>query len=53
MVVTETSITGVLSKLPKYDDVVSTVRLIVREHAIDEAKHNILFSALFDFLIPS
>ena len=52
VVVTETSITGVLSKLPKYDDVASTVRAIVREHASDEAKHNVLFSALFDLLYP-
>jgi P-aminobenzoate N-oxygenase AurF len=49
---TETAITGVLSKLPRYDDVAITVRAIVREHAVDEAKHNVLFSALFDHLYP-
>ncbi len=52
VIITETSITGVLSKLPKYEDVVSTVRAVVREHAFDEAKHNIIFSALFDLLYP-
>ena len=47
---TETSITGVLSKVPKHEGVVTAVRDVLRDHAIDEAKHSAYFTAYFEEL---
>jgi len=49
---TETTITGILSKIPKHEDVLSMVRLTIADHADDEAKHNSFFTALFDYIYP-
>ena len=47
---TETSITGVLSQVPKHDGVVTAVRDVLRDHANDEAKHSAYFTAFFEEL---
>jgi hypothetical protein len=47
---TETSITGVLSQVPKHNGVVTAVRDVLRDHATDEAKHSAYFTAYFEQL---
>ena len=49
---TETSITGVLSKLPKYEWVVTAVRDVIRDHAKDEAQHSSYFTDVFECVWP-
>lgn len=49
-VAVETSITGVLSQVPKHDGVVTAVRDILRDHANDEAKHSTYFASFFEEL---
>jgi hypothetical protein len=49
---TETSITGVLSKLPKNEEVVTAVRDVIRDHSVDEAKHSSYFTDVFEHVWP-
>ena len=44
VIVSETLISGVLSRLPQDQQVIPVVRLVVADHAEDEAGHNRLFS---------
>ena len=49
-VVTETSITGILSQVPRQPSVLTAVREVLHDHAIDEAKHASFFTAAFKIL---
>ena len=49
---TETSITGVLSKLPRHEGVVTAVRAVIRDHAADEARHSSYFTDVFEYVFP-
>lgn len=46
-VVFETLITAVLNEIPADESVVSTVRVLMRDHALDEGRHHRFFSVLF------
>jgi hypothetical protein len=53
---TETSITGVLSKLPKHEGVLTAVRDVIHDHSLDEARHSSYFTDVFEhvwFQLPS
>ena len=52
VIVFETSISATLNKIPKDQQVVTTVRQVVADHADDEARHHAYFSSLFDVLWP-
>ena len=52
VIVSETLITGLLSKLPSEQSVQATVRAVVSDHAKDEARHHAYFRALFENLWP-
>lgn len=47
VVVFETLITSILSDIPGDAEVITTVRDIVRDHAIDEGRHHAYFAAFF------
>ncbi|MFG2818662.1 diiron oxygenase [Kitasatospora sp. NPDC048365] len=49
-VVFETLITSVLNQLPGDERVVSTVRELMRDHAVDEGRHHRFFAGLFQEL---
>ncbi|HWS82755.1 MAG TPA: diiron oxygenase [Ktedonobacteraceae bacterium] len=51
-IVSETLISGILCQIPKDDRVVSTIRLLVADHAEDEGRHHAYFSKLLEFLWP-
>lgn len=52
VIVFETSITATLNKIPKDQQVITTVRQVIADHADDEARHHAYFSSLFDVLWP-
>lgn len=47
VIVSETLISSVLSKVPKNTNIITPVREIIYDHACDEAYHRIYFSSLF------
>lgn len=51
-VVSETLISGTLTKVPKDDRVVTAVRQIMADHAHDEGQHHAYFAVLFELLWP-
>jgi hypothetical protein len=48
--VSETSISGILTKIPIDKRVKASVRQLITDHAIDEARHHLYFSRLFPYL---
>ncbi len=50
--VSETLITGSLTRIPNDTSVMPEVREIIREHAVDEAKHHQFFSQLMGIVWP-
>ena len=50
VIITETAITGNLSRIPKNHQVVKAVRDLARDHAQDERGHSIYFESLLQFL---
>lgn len=50
--VSETLITGSLTRIPNDTSVLPEVREIIREHAVDEAKHHQFFSQLMGIVWP-
>jgi len=52
VIVFETLISLILNKIPKDQQVITTVRQTVSDHADDEARHHAYFSSLFDVLWP-
>jgi hypothetical protein len=52
VIVSETLISGVLSRLPQDRQVIPVVRQIVADHAEDEAGHHLLFSRVCDAAWP-
>jgi len=52
VIVSETLISATLKKIPKDNRVVSTVRQLVRDHALDEAYHCTYFSNLLQVVWP-
>lgn len=51
-IVSETLITGTLTKLPKDPSVQPAVRELARDHAADEGRHHAFFRQLFELLWP-
>ncbi|MFJ7212998.1 diiron oxygenase [Amycolatopsis sp. NPDC098790] len=51
-IVSETLITGTLTKLPKDPSVQPAVRELAQDHAADEGKHHAFFRQLFELLWP-
>lgn len=51
-IVSETLISSILSQIPRDKRVVSTVRLLVADHAEDEGRHHAYFAKLLEFLWP-
>ena len=52
VIVFETLISSTLNKIPKDEQVISTVREVVADHADDEARHHSFFSSVLDVLWP-
>ncbi|MFL6314541.1 MAG: diiron oxygenase [Terriglobales bacterium] len=52
VIVSETLITGSLTKLPKDENVQQAVRDLARDHAMDEGRHHAYFKELFQILWP-
>ena len=52
VIVFETSISATLNKIPKDEQVLTTVRQVVADHADDEARHHAYFSSLLNILWP-
>lgn len=52
VIVYETLISAILSKIPKNQHVANAVRQIVTDHAEDEGRHHIYFSKLMDAVWP-
>lgn len=50
VIITETAITGNLSKIPKNNQVVKAVRDLVSDHAQDEKKHSMYFESLLKLI---
>ncbi|WP_170191926.1 diiron oxygenase [Saccharothrix syringae] len=51
-IVSETLITGTLTRLPKDPSVQAAVRELAQDHAADEGRHHAFFRALFELLWP-
>jgi hypothetical protein len=51
-IVSETLISAILSQIPRDKRVVSTVRLLVADHAEDEGRHHAYFAKLLEFVWP-
>ncbi|RZS41247.1 para-aminobenzoate N-oxygenase AurF [Herbihabitans rhizosphaerae] len=51
-IVSETLITGSLTKLPKDPSVQQSVRDLAQDHAADEGRHHAYFKQLFEYLWP-
>jgi para-aminobenzoate N-oxygenase AurF len=51
-VVSETLISAILSQVPRDERVVPAVRLVVQDHARDEARHHAYFSSLLEYAWP-
>jgi P-aminobenzoate N-oxygenase AurF len=52
VIVSETLITGTLSRLPRDTEVQLAVRQVARDHAADEVRHHAYFRQLFEYLWP-
>jgi len=50
VVVFETLITSILYEIPGDESVITVVRDIVRDHAVDEGRHHAFFASFFTFL---
>jgi hypothetical protein len=52
VVVSETLITGTLTRLPQDETVQLAVRELARDHAADEGRHHAYFKQLFEYVWP-
>ena len=52
VIVSETLITGILSRVPGDEFVSTVVRDVIRDHAVDEGLHSIFFSTIMQIIWP-
>jgi hypothetical protein len=52
VVISETLISTMLSHIPRDERVVTAVRDVVADHAVDEARHRAFFTSLFEIVWP-
>jgi hypothetical protein len=52
VIVYETLVSAILSKVPRSQHVATCVRRVIADHAEDEGRHHVYFSALMDALWP-